>query len=94
MPATIAGAGGAGTLHEFRSGQWRHHSIADHDVEPGALIDMQFDEPFVTQQPIGSTASAVTSQVNIYVLNAAGAVVASSVHSNNIATQSPFSRMS
>ena len=40
---------------------------------------MQFDQPYVTQEPMGST-GAVTSQVNFYVLNAAGTVVASERH--------------
>ena len=51
-------------------------------------IEFQFDQPFTTQQPAGST-TAVTSEVDFYVINSAGTVVASGTN-NNVATQQPI----
>lgn len=53
-----------------------------------AVISFQFDQPYKTQQPANSTAS-VTSQVNFYVLDANGNIVAQGTD-NNVATQSPI----
>ena len=51
-------------------------------------IDFQFDQPCATQQPTGSP--GLTSQVNFYVLNAAGTIIASGTN-NNVANQEPRS---
>jgi len=51
-------------------------------------ISFQFDQPFFTQEPNGSR-NDVTSQVNIYALDAAGKIVASGTN-NNVATHEPF----
>ena len=51
-------------------------------------ISFQFDQPFTTQQPAGST-NLVTSQLNFYVLTADGTIVASGVD-DNTATQEPL----
>lgn len=54
----------------------------------GVIIGFQYDQPFKTQQPIGSTTD-VTSDLDFYVLDAAGNIVAAST-SNNLATHEPF----
>ena len=51
-------------------------------------IIFQFDQPFNTQQPAGSP-NVVTSQVNFYVLDSTGAIVASGTN-DNTATQEPI----
>jgi hypothetical protein len=55
-------------------------------TNPAELL-FQFDQPFATQQPSGSTAK-VTSEVDFYVLDSAGNTVASG-NTNNVATQTP-----
>ncbi len=55
-------------------------------ANPATLV-FQFDQPFATQEPAGSTA-APTSEVDFYVLDSTGAVVASSTN-NNVATRNP-----
>ncbi len=55
---------------------------------PNVTLTFQFDQPFATQQPVGSS-GVVTSQMNFYILNSTGAVVASGTN-NNLATQSPM----
>ena len=52
-----------------------------------ARITFEYDQPYGAQEPAGATAH-VTSNVNFYVLNSSGAVVASGT-SNNIATNMP-----
>ncbi|MCA1685544.1 MAG: S8 family serine peptidase, partial [Planctomycetia bacterium] len=54
---------------------------------PARLI-FQFDQPYATQQPSGSTA-APTSEVDFYVLDSTGAVVASGTN-DNVKTRAPF----
>ena len=54
---------------------------------PAELI-FQFDQPFATQQLAGSTA-AVTSEVDFYVLDGGGNVVATG-NNNNVATREPI----
>ena len=49
-------------------------------------IDFQFDQPWATQEPTGSPGP--TSQVNFYVLDGAGNIIASGTN-NNVATQEP-----
>jgi hypothetical protein len=58
---------------------------------PGAEISFQYDQPFATQQPMGST-GMVTSNLNIYVLDATtGAVVVGpDQNENNVAHQEPI----
>jgi large repetitive protein len=53
-----------------------------------ASISFEYDQPYGAQEPAGSTA-AVTSNVNFYVLNAAGTIVATG-NTNNVATNAPF----
>ena len=54
-------------------------------------LTMQFDQPYFTQQPAGST-NDVTSEVDIFILDASGNVVASSTN-NNIATHAPIQQL-
>jgi hypothetical protein len=51
-------------------------------------LSFQFDQPFAIQQPAGSTA-AVTSNLDIFVLDANNNVVASGTQ-NNVAIQAPY----
>jgi large repetitive protein len=53
-----------------------------------ANLIFEFDQPFQTQEPAGST-GVVTSQVNIYIINSSGTVVASGTN-NNVAMQEPW----
>lgn len=52
------------------------------------VLTMQFDQPFFTQQPTGST-NDVTSEVDFYVLDASGNIVASGTQ-NNMAVHEPI----
>jgi len=54
--------------------------------EANTNIDFQFDQPWATQEPTGSPGP--TSQVDFYVLDGAGKVIASGTN-NNVATQEP-----
>ncbi|AMV39418.1 Ig-like domain-containing protein [Planctomyces sp. SH-PL62] len=54
----------------------------------GVSIIFQYDQPFATQQPVG-TGNTVTSQLHFFVLDSSGAVVASGTD-DNTATQQPF----
>ncbi len=55
-----------------------------------ALITFQYDQPYEFQEPAGSP-GVVTSNVNIYVLNAQGQVVVSAAdNQNNVAVQQPW----
>ena len=58
---------------------------------PNANLIFEYDQPFATQQPAGSTAT-VTSNVYIYVINnATGAVVVGAAqNNNNVAIQEPW----
>ena len=49
-------------------------------------INFQFDQPWATQEPTGSPGP--TSQLNFYVLDAAGTIIASGTN-NNVATEEP-----
>jgi hypothetical protein len=51
-------------------------------------FSFQYDQPFAVQQPSGSTAK-VTSNLDVFVLDSAGNVVASGT-TDNVATQAPF----
>jgi hypothetical protein len=84
--ATV-GTLGAGTYMNFDPGSGVTTQLPI-TAAAGTELVMQFDQPYATEQPVGSPGK-VTSQVNFYVLNAAGAVVAQST-SNNVATQAPF----
>jgi hypothetical protein len=53
-----------------------------------ANLVFEFDQPFQTQEPAGAP-GVVTSQVNIYILNSAGTIVASGTN-NNVAIQEPW----
>uniref|UniRef100_UPI00301CE5A3 right-handed parallel beta-helix repeat-containing protein n=1 Tax=Paludisphaera sp. TaxID=2017432 RepID=UPI00301CE5A3 len=57
-------------------------------VADNSSFIFQFDQPFATQQPAGST-NAVTSNVQVYVLDASGAVVAQGAD-DTTATQMPW----
>ncbi|MDR3632795.1 MAG: S8 family serine peptidase, partial [Isosphaeraceae bacterium] len=52
-----------------------------------AEIAFQFDQPFLTQEPAGST-NGPTSEVDIDILDASGNIVAQG-NANNVATQNP-----
>ena len=54
--------------------------------EANTSINFQFDQPWKTQEPMGSPGP--TSQVDFYVLNAAGTIIASGTN-NNVATGVP-----
>ena len=79
-------------VHEFRSQRRRPtSSCPSRPMGPTIRFRFEYDQPFATQQPAGSTAT-VTSNVNIYVIDAAtGAVVVGTAsNSNNVATQEPL----
>ncbi|WP_165073598.1 hypothetical protein [Paludisphaera rhizosphaerae] len=54
----------------------------------GASFIFQFDQPFATQQPVG-TGNTVTSNVQVFILDANGTVVASG-NNDTTATQEPY----
>ena len=55
---------------------------------PNETVQFQYDQPFFTQQPTGST-NDVTSDLDFYVLDSNGNVVTSST-SNNLTTHQPL----
>ena len=55
-----------------------------------AVVTFQFDQPYQTQEPAGSTAT-VTSNVYIYLLDSSGnVVVGPTTQNNNVAMQAPI----
>jgi hypothetical protein len=92
VSATV-GSLGSGTFMNFNPGNGVTTELpitvgAQASAANPADIVMQFDQPFATQQPAGSTA-APTSEVDFYILDSNGNVVASSTN-NNVATREPF----
>jgi hypothetical protein len=97
--STTVGSLGAGTYMNFNPGAGAAvaqlpitiPAVARNGAPIGANnpaeIWFQFDQPFATQQPAGTTA-APTSEVDFYILDANGAIVASSTN-NNVATREP-----
>jgi hypothetical protein len=57
--------------------------------ERGATIAFEYDQPYGSQEPAGSTAH-VTSDVDFYVFNASTGAVVASGKANNIATNAPY----
>ena len=87
---TITGIG-AGTFMNFNPSGAANAELPVTTDGANDQITFEYDQPFATQQPAGSTAT-VTSNVNIYVIDAAtGAVVVGTAqNSNNVATQEPL----
>ena len=72
---TTVGSLGTGTYHELRRHRRDQPPAADHGQRRRRpQLIFQFDQPFKTQQPAGST-NVVTSQVNFYVLDAGTATI-------------------
>ena len=80
--ATVGSLGAGRYMNFDPTGATTTTQLGINVYTPGTGLLMQYDQPFYTT-------NGVTSQVNIYVLNAAGTVVASST-SNNIAMQEPI----
>ena len=85
------GAIGAGRFMNFNPGGGTTLQLPITTTAPDTLVIFQFDQPFATQQPVGSTAN-VTSQLNFYVLDADGNIVnpAGQGVDDNTATQEPI----
>ena len=82
---------GSGTYMNFNPNGAANIEMPVTTDGPNADLIFEYDQPFATQQPAGSTA-AVTSNVNIYVINATtGAiVVGTAANNNNVAIQEPW----
>jgi hypothetical protein len=88
---TVPGVG-TGTFMNFNPGAGTNLLLPITTGIANANIIFQFDQPFATQQPAGSTAT-VSSEVNFYVLSIAAdgtATVVASGTNNNVATQEPL----
>jgi hypothetical protein len=85
--ATVTGVG-AGTFMNWATSGSPVTLLPVTTGQNNVNITFQYDQPFATDQPAGSTA-AVTSQVNIYVLDANGNIV-STANQDNIAAQQPL----
>ena len=87
---TITGIG-SGTFMNFNPNGATNIELPVTTDGANDQISFEYDQPFATQQPAGSTAT-VTSNVNIYVIDAAtGAiVVGAAANNNNVATQEPL----
>ncbi len=82
------GSIGSGTFQNFNASGGVTTLLPITATADNAELAMEFDQPYNSQQPVGSP-NVVTSQVNFYILDASGNVVASST-SNNVALQAPF----
>ncbi|MDR3620298.1 MAG: S8 family serine peptidase, partial [Paludisphaera borealis] len=90
--------GAQGTVGSIGAGRFMNFSPSGAPVlqlpitttAANTTVVFQFDQPFKTQQPVGSTA-VVTSQVNFYILDSTGAIVTTGQGTNdNTATQQPM----
>jgi large repetitive protein len=90
-PTSTTVAGMSGTFMNFDPNGGTNALLPLTTDGAGAELIFQFDQPFNTQQPAGST-NVVTSNVNIYVIDAAtGAIVVGPAANNtNTATQEPL----
>ncbi len=84
---TVTGIG-SGTFMNFAPSGATNFLLPVTTGIANALITFEYDQPFGTQQPTGSTA-AVTSNVYFYVLNSSGTVVATG-NNNNVAIDEPW----
>ena len=83
---------GAGRFMNFNPGSGAGvYQLPITTDQPNTTIVFQFDQPFATQQPVGST-NKVTSQVNFYILDSNGAIVNPTGQgtNDNTATQEPW----
>jgi hypothetical protein len=85
--ATV-GSLGAGTYMNFNPSGGVTTELPITTTIPNAELFMEYDQPYKTEEPVGSTAG-VTSDLDFFILDSAGNVVASST-TNNIQTQSPL----
>jgi hypothetical protein len=90
VSGTVTGIGG-GTFMNFdpTGGTLLQLPVTVTNDGPDVRLTFQFDQPFTTQQPAGSTA-AVTSSLSIFAINTATGAIAASGVANNVATQTPF----
>ena len=86
--STTVGSLGAGTFMNFAPSGAANAQLPITTNSANTTLIFQFDQPYKTQEPVGST-NGVTSQVNFYVLDSSGNIVASSTN-NNVATQAPI----
>ncbi len=86
---TVTGIG-TGTFFNFdpTGGTLLGLPVTVTNTGPSVPLTFQFDQPFTTQQPAGST-TTVTSSLSFYAINTATNAVISGV-ANNVATQTPF----
>ncbi len=86
---TVTGIG-SGTFFNFdpTGGTLLGLPVTVNNTGPSVPLTFQFDQPFTTQQPAGSTAT-VTSSLSFYAINTATGAVISSTN-NNVNTQIPF----
>ncbi len=82
---TVTGVG-TGTFMNFDPSGGTNLLLPITVNEANTSINFQFDQPWETQEPTGSPGP--TSQVDFYVLNAAGTIIASGTN-NNVATGVP-----
>ncbi len=86
---TITGIG-TGTFMNFNPSGGTNLELPITTFINNAQLVFQYDQPYATEQPAGSTA-AVTSNVNIYILDSSGNVVfGASNNQNNVAVQMPL----
>ncbi len=85
---TIAGIG-TGTFMNFNPNGGTNLELPLTTSISNAVLMFQYDQPFATEQPAGSTA-AVTSNVNLYILDSSGNVIfGANNNNNNVAIQEP-----
>jgi len=86
---TVTGIG-SGTFMNFdpTGGTLLGLPVTVNNTGPSVPLTFQFDQPFTTQQPAGSTAT-VTSSLSFYAINTATGAITSSV-TNNVMSQIPF----
>jgi len=84
---TVTGVG-TGTFMNFAPSGATNLQLPITTSGPNAEFTFEFDQPFATQNAAGA-GGVVTSNVYIYILNAAGAVVAVG-NNNNVAMQEPW----
>ncbi len=90
MSGSITGIG-SGTFMNFNPGGTATNELPIKTSGSNTEITFQFDQPFQSQEPAGATGK-VTSQVDIYVIDATNGnvVVGAAQNSNTVATQSPL----
>ena len=84
---TVTGIGN-GTFMNFNPNGGTNFLLPVSTGIANANITFEYDQPYGAQEPAGSTA-AVTSNMNFYVLNASGTVVATG-NANNVAIDEPW----